>query len=141
MRAWWPFFVVIFYVLAPLPTIIARRYQDDVGSSNACKELALFLTAGIVISAYGLPIVLARSPMDPSPIVSKSLFFSLNYSIFSLIFKSILKKTLLLIIIPLLPVIIMSFELMYFLLNLTTLSIIEVWCAKKYLSINTWKNN
>jgi hypothetical protein len=141
LRAWWPFFVVIFYVLAPLPTIIARRYQDDVGSSNACKELALFLTAGIVISAYGLPIVLARSPMDPSPIVSKSLFFSLNYSIFSLIFKSILKKTLLLIIIPLLPVIIMSFELMYFLLNLTTLSIIEVWCAKKYLSINTWKNN
>jgi len=67
--AWWPFFVVIFYVLAPLPTIIARRYQDDVGSSNACKELALFLTAGIVISAYGLPIVLARSPMDPTPII------------------------------------------------------------------------
>lgn len=61
--SWWPFFVVIFYVLAPLPTIIARRYQDDVGSSNACKELALFLTAGIVISAYGLPIVLARSPI------------------------------------------------------------------------------
>lgn len=49
--------------------MIARRYQDDTGSSNACKELALFLTAGIVISAYGLPIVLARAPFDPEPVV------------------------------------------------------------------------
>ncbi|XP_054162772.1 leptin receptor overlapping transcript-like 1 [Oppia nitens] len=68
-NSWWPFFVVIFYVLAPLPTIIARRYQDDVGSSNACKELALFLTAGIVISAYGLPIVLSRSPITPTSVI------------------------------------------------------------------------
>ncbi|CAG2164596.1 unnamed protein product [Oppiella nova] len=67
--SWWPFFVVIFYVLVPLPSIIARRYQDDVGSSNACKELALFLTAGIVISAYGLPIILARSPLGPDQII------------------------------------------------------------------------
>jgi len=66
--SWWPFFVTIFYVLAPLPTMIARRYQDDVGSSNACKELALFLTAGIVISAYGLPIILSRAPFD-APVI------------------------------------------------------------------------
>jgi len=58
---WWPFFVTLFYLLAPLPTVVARRYQDDVGASNACKELALFLTAGIVISAYGLPFVLAHA--------------------------------------------------------------------------------
>lgn len=58
---WWPFFVTLFYLLAPLPTILARRYQDDVGASNACKEVALFLTAGIVISAYGLPLVLAHA--------------------------------------------------------------------------------
>ena len=84
--SWWPFFVVIFYVLAPLPTIIARRYQDDVGSSNACKELALFLTAGIVISAYGLPIVLSRSPV-PQAIVSHFLIiclFCLNRFVFVL---------------------------------------------------------
>jgi len=67
--SWWPFFVVIFYILAPLPTMIARRYQDDVGSSNACKELALFLTAGIVISAYGLPIVLSRSPLEVASVI------------------------------------------------------------------------
>jgi len=58
---WYPFFVSIFYVLSPIPTVLARRYQDDVGSSNACKELALFLTSGLVISAFGLPIVLAHA--------------------------------------------------------------------------------
>lgn len=71
VRNWWPFFVTLFYLLSPLPTVLARRYQDDVGSSNACKEMALFLTAGIVISAYGLPLVLARSG-DPTPVVSFS---------------------------------------------------------------------
>lgn len=64
---WWPFFVTLFYVLSPIPTVLARRYQDDVGSSNACKELALFITTGIVISAFGLPLVLARSG---GPVVS-----------------------------------------------------------------------
>lgn len=57
--------MTLFYILSPLPTVLARRYQDDVGSSNACKELALFITAGIVISAYGLPLILARSPEEP----------------------------------------------------------------------------
>ena len=59
--------MTVFYLLAPLPTVLARRYQDDVGASNACKELALFLTAGIVVSAYGLPLVLAHSGNVVSP--------------------------------------------------------------------------
>nr|CAG4652329.1 EOG090X0J87 [Triops cancriformis] len=59
---WWPFFVIAFYVLAPLPSIIAKRYNDDMGSSNPCKELSIFFTTAIIISAFGLPIVLARAP-------------------------------------------------------------------------------
>lgn len=47
---YWPLIMTLFYLLSPIPTLLARRYQDDIGSSsNNCKELALFITAGIVI--------------------------------------------------------------------------------------------
>jgi len=60
---WWPFFVTIFYVLAPVPILLSRRYSSSgMGPSNACQELAIFITMGIVISAFGLPIVLHRAP-------------------------------------------------------------------------------
>lgn len=58
---YWPMFVLIFYILSPIPNVIAKRHADDTESSNTCRELAYFLTTGIVVSAYGLPIVLARS--------------------------------------------------------------------------------
>merc|ERR1719348_258949 len=59
---WYPFTVVIFYLLSPIPTLIAKRHSED-SSSNPCRELAWFLTTGIVISAFALPIVLARAPV------------------------------------------------------------------------------
>jgi len=60
---WWPFFVVIFYLLSPIPMLLSRRYSaSGMGPSNPCQELAVFLTMGIVVSAFGLPIILARSP-------------------------------------------------------------------------------
>lgn len=58
---WWPFFVVLFYILAPIPTLIARRYSIHQESSNACLENAIFITMGIIVSSFALPIVLARS--------------------------------------------------------------------------------
>ncbi|KAL1430678.1 hypothetical protein MTO96_002282 [Rhipicephalus appendiculatus] len=69
---WYPFFVVLFYVLSPLPTLIARRYKEDVASSSAAQELAYFITTGIVISAFGLPLVLARSPAAPHAVIQWS---------------------------------------------------------------------
>jgi hypothetical protein len=59
-------FVLIFYFLAPLPLLIAGRMRDAYGGggdgqSNACVELSLFATTGIVVSAFALPIVLAMS--------------------------------------------------------------------------------
>ncbi|XP_054278516.1 leptin receptor gene-related protein isoform X2 [Macrosteles quadrilineatus] len=66
---WWPFFVVLFYVLAPLPTILARRYTEHTGSSNSSIELAIFITMGFVVSSFALPMVLARSP-EPTPTIS-----------------------------------------------------------------------
>ncbi|XP_020504555.1 leptin receptor gene-related protein [Labrus bergylta] len=60
-EAYWPLFVLIFYILSPIPTFISRRLSDDAdASSNACRELAYFITTGIVVSSFGLPIVLAR---------------------------------------------------------------------------------
>ncbi|KAL6092754.1 hypothetical protein STEG23_014197 [Scotinomys teguina] len=59
---YWPLFVLFFYVLSPIPYCIARRLVDDTDAmSNACKELAIFLTTGIVVSAFGLPVVFARA--------------------------------------------------------------------------------
>ncbi|XP_062848974.1 leptin receptor gene-related protein-like [Trichomycterus rosablanca] len=58
---YWPLFVLIFYVISPLPYFISTRLSDSTdSSSNTCRELAHFLTTGIVISAFGLPVILAR---------------------------------------------------------------------------------
>ncbi|KAM6455997.1 leptin receptor gene-related protein [Python bivittatus] len=58
---YWPLFVLIFYAICPIPHFIARRVSDDTdAASNTCKELAYFFTTGIVVSAFGLPIILAR---------------------------------------------------------------------------------
>ncbi|XP_039929319.1 leptin receptor gene-related protein isoform X3 [Hirundo rustica] len=58
---YWPLFVLIFYFLCPIPHFIAKRVGDDSdAASSACRELAYFFTTGIVVSAFGLPIILAR---------------------------------------------------------------------------------
>lgn len=65
-RNWHPLFVVIFYVLSPLPSLIARRCTKDRGAiSSAARASAYFFTAAIVISAFALPIVLASLPVPP----------------------------------------------------------------------------
>merc|ERR1719412_2851515 len=45
--------------------MLARRHSED-SASNPCRELAYFITTGIVISAFALPIVLARAPVAVS---------------------------------------------------------------------------
>ena len=55
-------FVLFFYFLSPVPTVISRRLSGSLdSSSSALIELCIFLTVGIVVSAVGLPIVLART--------------------------------------------------------------------------------
>lgn len=60
-KLWWPFFVVVFYLLCPLPTLIARRVSDEGTGGNRSMESAIFVTMGIIVSSFALPIVLARS--------------------------------------------------------------------------------
>lgn len=96
---WWPIFVVVFYVLAPLPFIITRScnrnndYMSD-SYSGRCIELCAFVTSVIVVSAYALPAVMAHVPMskgDPAvhPIIkwsSAGFIFAGNTVIFATIF-------------------------------------------------------
>ncbi|KAF2357017.1 Vacuolar protein sorting 55 [Trinorchestia longiramus] len=55
---WWPLFVLLFYVLAPLPNICNR--SDSSSNTSPRREFGWFITSIIVVSAFALPIVLAR---------------------------------------------------------------------------------
>lgn len=52
---WWPFFTVLFYLACPLPTMISKRQNYD---NSSCLELSIFLTVGIILSSFALPVVL-----------------------------------------------------------------------------------
>merc|ERR1712071_553407 len=60
---WFPFFMLAFYLLAPFPTVMSRRFADGSGNSTPCQEIAVFFTSVLIVSAFGLPIVLARAPI------------------------------------------------------------------------------
>ncbi|MCL4144316.1 UNVERIFIED_CONTAM: hypothetical protein GTU68_019839 [Idotea baltica] len=87
---WWPFFIVSFYILAPVPIFISRKLETE--ATSLSRSLAHFLTSGIVISAFALPLVLARSPSD-QPVINWSacwLAITGNIFVFVTIFGFIL---------------------------------------------------
>uniref|UniRef100_A0A6G1SBS7 Leptin receptor gene-related protein n=1 Tax=Aceria tosichella TaxID=561515 RepID=A0A6G1SBS7_9ACAR len=59
---WWPAIVVVFYLAAPFPLLIAKQISTDTsgfgGQSSGPREWAYFITTGIVISAIALPLVM-----------------------------------------------------------------------------------
>jgi len=59
-KSFWPFFNLIFYLLAPLPILIGRRDTSDEETSQT-KEWGYFFTTGFVVAAFGLPIVMYRT--------------------------------------------------------------------------------
>ena len=64
---WIPFTVIIFYLMAPIPTLFAKRRAENASGSSPFQEFAWFLTTGIVVSAFALPVVLARAPVALTP--------------------------------------------------------------------------
>ena len=78
-------FVLAFYILAPIPLLIAQRVvgSDSIGAaSSALQELCLFITTGIVTSAYGLPLVLVHTNVVSimcSLIFFRSAYFNVPY--------------------------------------------------------------
>ena len=66
--------VYMFYILLPFPILIADHIKNTAldlseKSTAQTKHYAIFFTAGIMVSSFALPIILARSP-DDKPIVS-----------------------------------------------------------------------
>ncbi|KAI5692945.1 leptin receptor overlapping transcript-like 1 [Diaphorina citri] len=63
-KAWYPLSVILFYILAPLPTMLWKRYTATTGSSDLhVRDLAIFITMGIVVSSFGLPLIMSRAPV------------------------------------------------------------------------------
>ncbi|XP_037132227.1 leptin receptor gene-related protein-like [Syngnathus acus] len=58
---YYPMFALFLYILSPVPLILVNRVSDESEPANACRDLAYFLTTGIVMSAYGFHLVLAHS--------------------------------------------------------------------------------
>lgn len=63
-NSWWPFFVLIFYLLAAVPTVVANKAMMASGGHSSYMDPAVFLTMGCIVSAFALPIVLARAPQN-----------------------------------------------------------------------------
>lgn len=61
-KIFYPFFVLLFYVLTVLPVFIAQRSNSGGNDiTNPKIEFAFFLASGMLLSAFALPIVLANS--------------------------------------------------------------------------------
>ena len=56
---WHPISVVVFYFLVPIPRLISRMFGED---SNTHADISNFFTAGLVTSAFALPLILTRAP-------------------------------------------------------------------------------
>uniref|UniRef100_A0A1B0BP31 Uncharacterized protein n=1 Tax=Glossina palpalis gambiensis TaxID=67801 RepID=A0A1B0BP31_9MUSC len=56
-KIFYPFFVLIFYVLSVIPMMLAKRLSPG-SETNPKTEFALFLTSGMVLSSFALPIIL-----------------------------------------------------------------------------------
>lgn len=54
--------MVLFYVFSVFPSIAHRRFeQGSFSGTSPCLELSIFITMGLVVSSFALPIVLARA--------------------------------------------------------------------------------
>ncbi|CAH8586734.1 unnamed protein product [Schistosoma turkestanicum] len=83
-NVWWPLFMLIFYVIAPIPLLIAKNCQEG----HSFGDVSIFLTTVVVFSAYALPILFARAPKN-NPLIfwgACALTLSANTLMFATIF-------------------------------------------------------
>ncbi|CAH8666837.1 unnamed protein product [Schistosoma margrebowiei] len=83
-NVWWPLFMLIFYILAPIPLLVAKNFQE----SSSFGDVSVFLTTIVIVSAYALPILFARAPKE-NPLIlwgACGLTLSANTLMFATIF-------------------------------------------------------
>ena len=56
-KSYWPLFILLIYVFLPIPLLIASSCNQN-GNNVAVVELALFITAVLFVSTFGLPVVM-----------------------------------------------------------------------------------
>ncbi|TNN09072.1 Leptin receptor gene-related protein, partial [Schistosoma japonicum] len=76
-NVWWPLFMLIFYIIAPVPLLLAKNCQN----SSSSEDLSVFLTTVIVTSAYALPILQWSTSMQlyDLDVVNNSTGFSISH--------------------------------------------------------------
>jgi len=58
---WWPFFSVVAYFLAPIPSLLIPKEDNTFSETpSVFKHIAMFLTGALIISGFGVPLVLAH---------------------------------------------------------------------------------
>lgn len=76
----WPLIIYLLYILLPIPIILYRRIVKEtmIGmnerDSNRTRDYAIFFTAGIMVSSFALPLLMARSPQEKPVIAPISCF-------------------------------------------------------------------
>ncbi len=56
-NSYWPMFILLFYIFLPIPIVIASSC-DRYGDTTGPNELAIFITAVLFVSTFGLPMVI-----------------------------------------------------------------------------------
>lgn len=72
-NSYWPMFILLFYVFLPIPIFIANSC-NQYGESTSANELAIFVTAILLVSTFGLLIVIYQKEY----IKSQAFFFALT---------------------------------------------------------------
>ncbi|KAJ2778894.1 Vacuolar protein sorting-associated protein 55 [Coemansia javaensis] len=73
---WWPLLVVATYALAPAPNAIFGQYVSAdplADASSSVADFGRFLTAVLVVSGFGLPVVLAHAEIITSTAMTMSI--------------------------------------------------------------------
>lgn len=65
----WPVLTYLFYCFLPLPILMGQRIKQqtalfDASVGHKTRDFTAFFMAGIVVSSFALPMLMARIPLD-----------------------------------------------------------------------------